>query len=177
MLHTKVMACVLAGLVATTVIAAPPIAGAIAKSEHGRWAGSPLGRLISGHIGRLILLRSELNLTDEQRAKLKDTVAAKKPEIARAAKGVWEKRTALADAVLADQPDEQAIHKAADELGKVIGDAAVLASKVAGEVKPVLDAGQQAKWHALFAHLRETWLPPPPGEQEQKQGQGNTNLH
>jgi Spy/CpxP family protein refolding chaperone len=89
-----------------------------------------------------MVLRSELNLTDAQKAKIKDTVAAKKPEIARVAQGVWEKRTALADAVLADRPDEQAIRKAADELGKAIGDAAVLASKVAGEVKPVLGSEQ-----------------------------------
>lgn len=172
MLHTKVLACMLAGLVGTAVLTAPPIAGAVAKSEHGRRAGGPLGRLISGHVGRLIVLRSELNLTDEQKAKVKETVVAKKPEIAKVAQGVWEKRTVLVDAVLADQPDEQTIRKAADDLGKAIGDAAVLASKVAeldrveSEIAAVLDAGQRAKWHALFAHLRETWLPPPPpGEQ------------
>lgn len=142
MLHTRVIACALAGLVGTA-IAAPPIVGAVAKSEHGRWAASPLGRLISGHLGRLLVLRSELNVSDEQKAKIKQTVEAKRPEIARAAKGVWEKRTALVDAVLADQPDERAIRKAADELGKAIGDAAVLAAKVTGEVKPVLTSEQR----------------------------------
>jgi hypothetical protein len=45
--------------------------------------------------------------------------------------------------------------------------------RVESEIAAVLDAEQRAKWHALFNHLRETWLPPPPGQQEP----GNTNLH
>ena len=143
MLRLKVVACALAGLLGTAAIATPPIASAVAQSEHGKWAGSPLGRLISGHIGRLLVLHSELNLTDQQKAKIHETVVAKKPEIAKAAKAVWEKRTTLVDAVLADQPDEQAIRKAADDLGKTIGDAAVLASKVAGEVRPALTSEQR----------------------------------
>jgi Spy/CpxP family protein refolding chaperone len=143
MMRMKVMACVLAGLAATAAIAAPPILHTAITAEHGKWANCPLGGLISGHIGRLMVLHSELNLTDQQKAKIKETVAAQKPEIAKAAKGVWEKRSALVDAVLADQPDQQAIRKAADDLGKAIGDAAILASKVAGEVKPVLTSEQR----------------------------------
>lgn len=38
--------------------------------------------------------------------------------------------------------------------------------RVESEIAAVLDAGQQAKWHALFTHLRETWLPPPPVGEE-----------
>jgi Spy/CpxP family protein refolding chaperone len=143
MVRMKVMACVLAGLVGTAALAAPPILRTAVPAEHGWWLQGPVGRLIVGHIGRLLVLRSELNLTDQQKAKIQQTVVAKKPEIATVAKSVWEKRTALVDAVLADQPDEQAIRKAADELGKAIGEAAVLASKVAGEVKPALSSEQR----------------------------------
>jgi Spy/CpxP family protein refolding chaperone len=133
----------LAGMLGVTAIAAPPIVRAAVQSDYCKWGQSPLGRLISGHIGRWMVLRSVLNLTDEQKAKLKEAVKPHKAEIAKAAKGVWEKRTALVGAVLAEQPDEQAIRHAADELGKAIGDAAVLASKVVGDVRPVLTSKQR----------------------------------
>ena len=55
---------------------------------------------------------------------------------------VVSKRRALRDAVLADQPDEEAIRSAAKTLGNQIADAAVLASKVVAEVKEVLTPEQ-----------------------------------
>jgi Spy/CpxP family protein refolding chaperone len=155
MVRMKVMACVLAGLVGTAAIAAPPILRTAAQAEHGRWLNGPLGQLISGHIGRLMVLHSELNLTDQQKDKIKEVVAAKKPEIAKVAKGVWERRSVLVDAVLADQPDERAIRKAADDLGKAIGDAAVLASNVAREVKPALNSQQRELMQKCRADCRQ----------------------
>lgn len=143
MLHTRLMVYALAGLLGVTAIAAPPILRAAVHGDQCKWGQSPLGRLISGHIGRWMVLRSELNVTDEQKAKLKEAVKPHKTEIAKAAKGVWEKRTALLSAVLAEQPNEEAIRHAADDLGKAIGDAAVLASKVAGDVRPVLSSEQR----------------------------------
>jgi Spy/CpxP family protein refolding chaperone len=145
MLRTKVMVGVLAGVVAIAAIAATPAIHAAAKGAHCGWGNCPLANLIHGHIGRLMVLKSELNVTDEQKAKIKETLKADKPEIAKVAKGVWEKRTALLNAVLAEQSDEQAIRKAADDLGKSIGDAAVVASKVVGQVRPVLTSEQREK--------------------------------
>jgi hypothetical protein len=52
-----------------------------------------------------------LDLTDQQKAQIKETVAAKKPEMVGAVKSVWEKRTALVDAVLTDNSDEQTINQ------------------------------------------------------------------
>ena len=34
--------------------------------------------------------------------------------------------------------------------------------RVEAEIAITLDDAQRAKWHALFAKLRETWIPPPP---------------
>jgi Spy/CpxP family protein refolding chaperone len=141
MFHAKLMAGALAAVVGAGAVGAH----VATKCEHGPWADRPLGQLISGHVGRWMVLRSELNLTDAQKDKIKETLKAKKPEIAKVAKGVWDKRTVLANAVLADQPDEQAIRRAADDLGKAIGDAAVFASKVVGEVRPVLTTEQRDK--------------------------------
>ncbi len=143
MLHSKLFACLAVGLFSTVAIGAPLGAAAAKKWEGGPVAHSPLGRLVSGQIGRLMVLRSELNLTDEQRARVKETLKAHKPEIAAAGKAVWEKRVALRDLVLDEKADEPAIRKAADDLARSIGDAAVLAAKIRGEVAPVLTDEQK----------------------------------
>jgi Spy/CpxP family protein refolding chaperone len=143
MLRSKVLACLVAGLVVTVAVAAAPSMGAVGNYDRFPLAQTPLGKFISGQIGRLMVLRSELNVTEEQRTKLREIVLGHKTDIAKAAEGVWEKRVALRDAVLAEKPNEKAIRKAADELGKAVGDAAVLASKVAGEARPVLTDQQR----------------------------------
>jgi len=100
--------------------------------------------MILGNLGRLMVLRSEVNLTDQQREKIKEVVTAHKSEILTEAKAVVEKRTVLRNAVLTEKPDEAAIRKAAEDLGREIGNAAVLAAKVKGEVAPVLTDDQKA---------------------------------
>jgi Spy/CpxP family protein refolding chaperone len=84
-------------------------------------------------------------VTAEQREKFRDMLAEHRTEIVGVAKPVVEKRRALRDAVLADHPDESAIRSAANDLGKAIGDAAVLAAKVKPEVSKVLTSEQRDK--------------------------------
>ena len=141
MIRGKLLALALVGVIGTGALAA----GGKTGFGSGKWADGPLGKLLGGQIGRMMVLRSELNVTDEQKEKIHAIIAGKKKEILPVAKGVWAKRVALRDAVLADKPDEAAIRKAADELGKAIGDAAVLGAKVVGEVKPVLTAEQRER--------------------------------
>lgn len=143
MVRSKLLVCVLAGGLATVAVAAPLGAAATGKSPRQVLANSPLGKLLTGHLGRAMILRSELNVSDQQRAQIREVVGSHKPEIAKAAQAVWERRNALHDAVMAERPDEAAIRKAADELGKTIGDAAVLGSKVAAQVKPFLTDQQR----------------------------------
>jgi Spy/CpxP family protein refolding chaperone len=115
-------------------------AGAVAVSTAAGTApmqklrDTAVGRLIMGRLGRLMALRADLNLSDAQRTAVRETLQAHKKEIARAVKPVAEQKRALRDAVLAEKPDDAAIHKAADELGHRIGDAAVVLSKVKGEL-------------------------------------------
>lgn len=142
MLRSKLLACLVVGTLGTVAVAAP--LGVAAKNvEYGRLANTPLGRLVTGNLGRLLVLRSEMNLTDGQREKIKVVLVEHKPEIASAAKGVWEKRNALRDAVLDEKSDDAAVRKAADELGKAIGDAAVLGRKIRGQVAPILTDPQR----------------------------------
>jgi Spy/CpxP family protein refolding chaperone len=119
---------------------APAVVG---KGHAGWWAKGPLGRMITGNIGRLMVLRSELNVTDQQREKIKAVVVAHKSEILAEAKAIVQKRRALRHAVLTERPDEAAIRKGADELGHEIGNAAVLAAKIKDQVAPLLSGEQK----------------------------------
>jgi Spy/CpxP family protein refolding chaperone len=102
----------------------------------------PMKRLITGKIGRMLVLKSELNITDEQKEKIVEVVKARKGELIPGVKTVMVKKRALREAVLADSPNEKAIRTAAADLGKSIGDVAVLASKVVGEARPILTEKQ-----------------------------------
>lgn len=102
----------------------------------------PLGRLIAGDIGRLITLRSDANVTAEQRQKVRAVLTSHKAEIGDVAKDLVAKRRALREAVRSETRDEAAIRKAGDDLGRAIGNAAVLGSKVRGELKPVFSDKQ-----------------------------------
>jgi len=129
------------------MVAVPSIAAETAK-EHGdpQLSGPPpLGRLIMGNIGRFLVLRSELNITADQKKKIAAEIKSHKDEIRPVVKEIFEKRKALRDAVLNKPGDRQAITAAANDLGKAIGDAAVLASNVIAKLKPVLTSEQQER--------------------------------
>ncbi len=105
----------------------------------------PLRMLVSGQFGRLLALRSELGITTEQRTQIRGIVTSHRQEIAAALKPVADKRRALRDATLAENASEATIRAAADELGKAIGDAAVIGSKIKSEVREVLTPEQREK--------------------------------
>jgi Spy/CpxP family protein refolding chaperone len=100
-----------------------------------RFADTRIGKLIMGRLGRAMTLRSELNLTDQQREAIRQVLQEHRKEIAQAIKPVVQARRDLRSDVTADAPDEAAIHTAADELGKELGDAAVVLAKVKTELK------------------------------------------
>lgn len=129
---------------ATAVTTARP---AIAE----RFADRPLGRLLMGRMGRLMTLKSDLNLTSDQKEAIASTMSAHKAEIAKALQPVVEKGRALREATSADAPDEAKIRSLADDLGKAIGDAAVVGAKVRHEVKSAAHlTDEQAKRIADF---------------------------
>ena len=125
----------LAGALGVGLAAAKAADVAPAAAEAMR--DTPLGRLIGGNIGRLMTLRSEANVTPEQRQKVRAVLTSHKTEIGDVAKDLVTKRRALREAVRADAHDEAAIRKAGEDLGRSIGNAAVVGSKVRGELKLV----------------------------------------
>src|SRR5476651_2009959 len=91
-------------------------AGRAADGWGGHGEGGPLRALMSGQVGRLLTLRSELDLTAEQKESIHKIVASHKQEIRDVMKPVVEKRRALRDATIATNPDEKAIRAAASDL-------------------------------------------------------------
>jgi Spy/CpxP family protein refolding chaperone len=89
-----------------------------------------------------LVLRSELNLTGEQKQQIRDVLQSHRAEIVATVKSVREKRTALRDAVLAGK-DEAEVRAAANALGEVIADTAVKATKLRNQVAPILTEEQR----------------------------------
>jgi Spy/CpxP family protein refolding chaperone len=140
MKRRKVALSLMAGLVVCSL-------GAVAASKtasHGD-DGGPLRMFIRDEIGKLKKFYSDLDVTQEQREKIRDVLKEHRSEIVAVARPIVEKRRALREAVLAKNPDDDAIRAAANSLGKAIGDAAVLASKVKPEVGKVLTSEQKEK--------------------------------
>jgi Spy/CpxP family protein refolding chaperone len=131
------------------VLSVAAVSSALADSgkEDGgpRFSNSPFGRMVIGNIGRLLVLRSELNVTDEQRKNIAAEIKSHKNDFGPLAKDIFARRQALREAVLNKPGDEKAIMAAANDLGKAIGNAAILASKVAAKVKPMLTEDQQER--------------------------------
>jgi Spy/CpxP family protein refolding chaperone len=115
----------------------------------------PFMRFIRGQIGRFMVLRSQLDLSDDQRAQIKTILQAHKQEIVQVVQPLIEKRRALREAVTAADPNEQAIRAASDDLGKAIGDAAVLASKLKQQISPILTDQQRHDLHDFRSQTDE----------------------
>ncbi len=96
----------------------------------------------AGKLGRFLVLRSQLDITDNQKEKISVIVKGRMGEIVPVAKVVLAKRKALREEVLKKTPDEKAIRAAAGGLAESIGNAAVLASGIIGDVRPVLTPDQ-----------------------------------
>jgi Spy/CpxP family protein refolding chaperone len=129
--------------VAGAGFAAAPTDGSAKADGKCPLVDSPLGRVVSGCLGRAMVLHSEINITAEQKAKIHDILKSNRAEIAATVKSVQDKRVALRKAVLSGQADEAQIRAAADDLGKAISDAAVKASKLRSAIAPILTDDQR----------------------------------
>ncbi|MEM8680084.1 MAG: Spy/CpxP family protein refolding chaperone [Planctomycetota bacterium] len=110
-------------------------------------AGSdtPLRRFIMGNIGRLLVLRSEMNVTPDQQTEIRAVLLEHREELAATGKSVRSKRNALRDLVLSSDAQEADIRAAAGDLAQVIGDAAVKAAELRREIAPLLTDQQRAR--------------------------------
>jgi Spy/CpxP family protein refolding chaperone len=152
------------GLGMVTMHASSALAGPGGR-HWGRFAGNaqtqpgqadcPMGRLIHQRLAKLFDLRDELGVTDDQRDAIHAILRDHRDELRPAVKALVEKHQTLRTAVLADEADEAAIRAAATELGTSIGDAAVVASQVAKEVKAVLTPEQLTRLREFHADRQD----------------------
>ncbi len=133
------------GAALVAAAAAPAVARAAQQAQAIRCGllDTPVGRFLTGQIGRLLVLRSRLDVTPEQRTKILAIVRSHRAELARAAKPVTAKRRALREATLAEPIDPARIRAAAEELGKALGDLAIAGARVKAEVKRELSEEQR----------------------------------
>jgi|SRR3972149_1113190 len=94
-----------------------------------------------------------LELTDEQKKSVKQITEAAKEKNQKADKVVGEARKALHEAVV--KGDETTIRQAATNLGKVLGDQAVLKAQTMASIKAVLTPEQLQKLEELKATMKE----------------------
>ena len=131
----------LVGTIATATMAVGPGFGPAGRL-CGPLANTALGRTIAGCFGRVLTLRSDLNVSDEQRQQIREVIMSHRSEIASTVKSVRDQRVALRDLARSDDTDESQIRAAADALGKAISDAAVKAVELRAEIAPLLDQDQ-----------------------------------
>ncbi|MEW6355592.1 MAG: Spy/CpxP family protein refolding chaperone [Planctomycetota bacterium] len=118
----------------------------------GQFGGRPMIKEVTETLGRFLILRSQINVTPEQREKIRAIVEGHSDEIVPVAKKIVEKNRALRKEVFAEKTDEAAIRAAADQLGAAIGDAAVLASGIRAETRKVMTADQIEKIEEFRAY-------------------------
>lgn len=123
---------------AQTNTAAPPPQRPPPQTEFRRGAGPmPEAAGLGLQVGRV--------LNDDQRASLRDIMQAQQEKMRELQKNMREARKALVEASLAEKPDEAAIRKQAEAIGKAESEIAILRAKVLSEIKPSLTSEQREK--------------------------------
>ncbi len=132
---------IVCSLLLTASLAAWGVESGAFFTGKGPFDGS-LKRLVIGQVGRILVLKSQLDVTDEQKQKTAGIIKSHMDQIIPVAKNVVTKRRALREAVMNEKPNEKEIRAAAEALGESLGDASVLASKIVAEARPVFTPRQ-----------------------------------
>ncbi len=98
-----------------------------------------------GRMGRLPGSLSGLDLTREQREKIRDVAESHRDEARKALDKVRQLRDGLRQDILSGKSAEAAIRERARALGEAMGDELVLESRLAGEARKILTPEQQEK--------------------------------
>ncbi len=122
------------------------------RGGRGAWMGGPRG---GGPAGALLPPLGRLDLSDEQRDRVRTVIADSREAARTAARETRSAREALAAAVTSGAVDEDRIRTLAAELGRLAGDAAVRRAQVYAAVREILTPEQQARADAIEAERAE----------------------
>lgn len=135
-------------------VAAPQDAGGKPPMmPAGVGGGMPMMMQGGGPDGLMGAIMHKLDLTDEQREKIETIIDDNHAKTSAARRAVEKARKALEEAVVGDA-NEPFIRKAADAVGKAIGDEAVLKVKTMKEIKAVLTPEQIKKLDELKTEMK-----------------------
>lgn len=137
----------------TALIAAATLAAAFATITHaastgneaaagGTWR-SGIRSLVSDITRELLNLREQAPLSAEQRTEVRDVLESHKAEIRAQFEKGRDARRAMIDAVAQKGPDSAEAQKAADAIGEVARNRAMLTAKVVSEITPLLTPQQK----------------------------------
>lgn len=124
------------------------LAGRLSAGAFPRGGHSEFGPRLFGRIART------LDLSDEQKARVKTILKSHASEIETQMKASAAARHAVHEAVLSQPVDEAAIRAAAQWMGEVHADGAVLFAKIRTEVQPILTEEQRTRIEKLRERAR-----------------------
>jgi len=99
-------------------------------------------RMSFGRMYRMNMLLDELGVTVEQRTALKQLFSEHRKDLQPSVEEVRARGEVLADLIMAETPDQEAIRKASGDLGSAIADASVQMSALAKEARKILTPEQ-----------------------------------
>lgn len=147
---------VIAVVVAAIGLATLGVAWAVGPQDGAEcMRPAKLAQMLRSRIAHMVVLRDELNVTEQQRSELRGIFQQHRDELRPAMVEVLQHKRALRGAVMAEQPDEALIRAEADALGDAIGDAAIVMSQVTGEAREVLSAEQLQMLQDAMTENRE----------------------
>jgi Spy/CpxP family protein refolding chaperone len=168
-MKTKTKIMVLAGILAAVLCSGsalaqpqdfqggPPMGPSMRPMMRGPGAGQQggpgMGQRPDGLDGMVGVIMHRLDLTDEQRDKI-ETIIDKSCSETRTAQHAVERAHRALEKAVAGDANEPAIRKAADGLGKAIGDEAVLKVKIMKEAKAVLTHEQIKKLDEIKTEMK-----------------------
>lgn len=131
------------------------LVGAASVLATGLSAGeiSPRGR---GHgLGILGRAARHLDLTDDQKARIRGVMESHEARLAQQRDARRAAGRALHEATVAEARDEAAIRARAAEVGRVMGDGAVLKARIRSEISPILTGEQRDKLQEMRGRSEE----------------------
>ncbi len=119
-----------------------------AQPENGRG-------MVREVVMELLNLRAEANLTDEQRAQIKQVLQSHKDEIGDQFKTGRDARRSMREAVEAGGPESTGALAGADAIAAVARSRALLIARITSEIRPILTADQLKLAQATRERIEE----------------------
>ena len=138
------------GMTAGLVYAMPPRDDGEGCQHGGRTMG--FGHPGMGPEARIDRMAEALDLTKEQRAKVRAIVDKARPQTRELRDQLSDKRKELHALMQQEAPKDRDIRKIADDQGKLIADLIVQRTKVKSEIRAVLTPEQREKLQQRFEH-------------------------